>query len=101
MDYLAQIQLMVRAGPGLEITRFQVQRPNHSATLPPAIKRIAAEYGKIGTSLKDLKIAVIALPPVVKRIAAEYGKIGSSLKDPKIAVIVLLGFSMFFLHLMN
>ena len=34
-DYLAQIQLVVRVALELGITRFQVQRPNHLATLPP------------------------------------------------------------------
>ena len=30
-----QIQLVVRAGLELRISRFQVRRPNHSSTLPP------------------------------------------------------------------
>ena len=34
-DYLEQIQLVVRAGLELGISRFQVRRSNHSATLPP------------------------------------------------------------------
>ena len=37
-DYLEQIQLVVRAGSELWIFRFQVRRPNHSATLPRWIK---------------------------------------------------------------
>ena len=32
-DYLEQIQLMVRAGHELGISRFQLRRPNHLATL--------------------------------------------------------------------
>ena len=34
-DYLDQIQLVVRVGPKLGISRFQIQRPNHDATLLP------------------------------------------------------------------
>ena len=33
-DYLEQIQLVVRAGLELGLSRFQVLRPNHSPTLP-------------------------------------------------------------------
>ena len=33
-DYLEQIQLVVRAGTELEISRFQVRHAHHSATLP-------------------------------------------------------------------
>ena len=35
-DYLEQIQLVVRAGSELVISRFQVRHPDHSATLPPS-----------------------------------------------------------------
>ena len=34
MDYLAKIQRVVRVGPELGITTFQVQRPNHLASVP-------------------------------------------------------------------
>ena len=37
MDYLEQILLVVRAEAELGISRFQIRRPNHSATLPPSI----------------------------------------------------------------
>ena len=39
---LTQIQLAVRAGLELEITRFQVQCPIHSARLPPEIVDITS-----------------------------------------------------------
>ena len=32
-----KIQLVVRAGLELGISKFQIRRPNHSATLPPNI----------------------------------------------------------------
>ena len=35
MDHLDQIQLVVRAGLELGIARFQIQHPDHTATLPP------------------------------------------------------------------
>ena len=35
MEYLEQIQLVVRARLELGISRFQFQHPDHSATLPP------------------------------------------------------------------
>ena len=34
-DYLKQIQLVVRVGLELGISRFQIRHPNHSATFPP------------------------------------------------------------------
>ena len=39
-DYLEQIQLVVRAGPEPGISRFQIRRPNHSAT------RVLVCYGQ-------------------------------------------------------
>ena len=37
MDYLEQLQLVVREGLEPMISRFQVQRPNYWATLPPFV----------------------------------------------------------------
>ena len=46
-----QLQLAVRAGLEPGTTGFQVRRPNHSTTLPPACRKLSNTSIQLGSSL--------------------------------------------------
>ena len=79
MDYLEQIQLVVRGGFELGISRFQVQCPNHSATLPVLESLFVANTVKLKliVTFQLLKLHTAA------KIEEETKK-GQSLTDPTV-----------------